>query len=247
MEVTSYEFKQGKDDFWLKDLFDSYAQAPYRQIGSRLRDGVDFWHRQRDPAVEWRQIMDRQSGSGKAVSRWLTGEEKKRDPSLVTQLMASDKGDVFEGEERKTELPRGYEERIEGKGMVVRDWAPQLEILGHPSTGGFMSHCGWNSCMESITLGVPIAAWPMHSDQPRNAVLITRALKIGIAVKDWALRDDLVTSSTVKKAVRRLMASQEGTDIRKSAREMCGAVRTTVDEGGVTRMELESFIAHITR
>ncbi|KAK2985813.1 hypothetical protein RJ640_019309 [Escallonia rubra] len=166
---------------------------------------------------------------------------------FIWVLRDADKGDVFEGEERKTELPRGYEERIEGKGMVVRDWAPQLEILGHPSTGGFMSHCGWNSCMESITLGVPIAAWPMHSDQPRNAVLITRVLKIGIAVKDWTLRDDLVTSSTVEKAVRRLMASQEGADIRKSAQKMCGAARTAVDEGGVTRMELETFIAHITR
>ncbi|RVX09693.1 Zeatin O-xylosyltransferase [Vitis vinifera] len=45
-----------------------------------------------------------------------------------------------------------------GLGMVVRDWAPPLEILGHVSTGGFMSHCGWNSCMESITMGVPIGS-----------------------------------------------------------------------------------------
>ncbi|KAK3009709.1 hypothetical protein RJ639_013758, partial [Escallonia herrerae] len=101
---------------------------------------------------------------------------------------------------------RAYEQRIEGKGIVVRDWAPQIEILGHPSTGGFMSHCGWNSCMESMSMGVPIAAWPMHSDQPRNTMLVTKVLRTGIAVKEWADRDELVTSSTINTAVRRLMA-----------------------------------------
>lgn len=51
---------------------------------------------------------------------------------------------------------------MEGAGIVIRDCVPQLEILGHQSTGGFMNHSGWNSCMESISMGVPIAAWPMH-------------------------------------------------------------------------------------
>ncbi|KAK2968585.1 hypothetical protein RJ640_009413 [Escallonia rubra] len=52
---------------------------------------VDFRHRQRDSAVEWRQIMDRRSGSGKAVSRWLTGEEKKRDPALAYIVYMGDR------------------------------------------------------------------------------------------------------------------------------------------------------------
>ena len=86
----------------------------------------------------------------------------------------ADKGDIFAGNvERAEALPEGYEERVKEVGLVVRDWAPQLEILAHQSTGWFMSPCGWNSCLESITVGVPIAAWPMHSDQPKNAVLVT--------------------------------------------------------------------------
>ncbi|KAK2984683.1 hypothetical protein RJ640_001115 [Escallonia rubra] len=163
-------------------------------------------------------------------------------------LREADKGDVFESKDaRKIELPKGYEEEIGGKGMVVRDWAPQLEILGHPSTGGFMSHCGWNSCMESISMGVPMAAWPIHSDQPRNALLVTSVLKIGIVVKDWARRDELVTSFAVEKAVKRLMASKDGDEIRKRAEELGGSVRQTVTDGGAARLDLESFIAHISR
>nr|CAD1819016.1 unnamed protein product [Ananas comosus var. bracteatus] len=42
-----------------------------------------------------------------------------------------------------------------------------------------MSHCGWNSCMESMGAGVPMLTWPMHSDQPRNAQLVARVLGAG--------------------------------------------------------------------
>ncbi|KAL8041409.1 hypothetical protein ABFX02_10G163900 [Erythranthe guttata] len=140
-----------------------------------------------------------------------------------------------------------FEERVRERGIVVREWAPQLEILGHSSTGGFMSHCGWNSCMESISMGVPIAAWPMHSDQPRNTVLITKVLKIGVVVKDWGRRDEIVTADAVERAVGRLMGSEEGEEMRRRAAEMGGAVRKAAGEGGLSRVELDSFISHITR
>lgn len=168
---------------------------------------------------------------------------------FIWVLRDADKGDVFSGEVRRAELPEGYEERVGGRGMglVVRDWAPQLEILGHSSTGGFMSHCGWNSCLESISMGVPIAAWPMHSDQPRNTVLVAQVLKVGLVVRDWAQREQLVAASTVEKKVRSLMASKEGDDMRKRAAELGATIQRSMDEGGVSRKELDSFVAHITR
>ncbi|KAF8043933.1 hypothetical protein BT93_A2037 [Corymbia citriodora subsp. variegata] len=170
---------------------------------------------------------------------------------FIWVLREADKADIFGGggEARKIELPHGFEETVAARdlGMVVRDWAPQLEILGNPATGGFLSHCGWNSCMESISMGVPILAWPMHSDQPRNAVLITRVLKIGLIVKDWMSQDDIVKSSTIEGAVKALMASEEGGAMRKRAAELGAAVRGSMDEGGVSRAELDSFISHISR
>ncbi|KAA8518130.1 hypothetical protein F0562_015604 [Nyssa sinensis] len=180
------------------------------------------------------------------IKELAVGLEQSRQ-KFIWVLRDADKGDVFAGEERRIELPKGYEERVKGKGIVVRDWAPQLEILGHPSTGGFMSHCGWNSCVESLSMGVPIAAWPMHSDQPNNTVLITKLLKVGLVVKDWARRNELVTSLMVEKDVKKLMASKEGDEIRRRAAELGGAIRRSVAEGGQSRMELDSFITHITR
>ncbi|KAL7138446.1 hypothetical protein ABFS83_10G164800 [Erythranthe nasuta] len=164
---------------------------------------------------------------------------------FIWVLRDADKGDLNEnGGIRKAELPVGFEDRVRERGIVVREWVPQLAILRHSSTGGFMSHCGWNSCMESISMGVPIAAWPMHSDQPRNAVLITEVLKIGVVVMDWGRRDEVVTAEAVAVAVKRLMGSEE---MRRRAEELGGDVRSAVAEGGVTWSEMDSFVAHISR
>lgn len=171
---------------------------------------------------------------------------------FIWVLRDADRGDFFnnngDNNTRIEALPKGYEERIEGMGLIVRDWAPQLEILNHPSTGGFMSHCGWNSCMESITMGVPIAAWPMHSDQPRNMVLVSEVLKIGLVVKEWEQRNEIVADTAVENAVRRLMATEEGGEMRQRAVNLKHAIRKSKVEGeGVSRVEFESFIAHVTR
>ncbi|CAI9301376.1 unnamed protein product [Lactuca saligna] len=160
---------------------------------------------------------------------------------------ASDKGDVFGDEAKVVDLPEGFEERVEGRGMVLRGWAPQTEILGHVATGGFMTHCGWNSCTESISRGIPMATWPMHSDQPRNALLITDVLRIGLVVNDWEHRDELVKSVVVEDVVRRLMDSKEGEEVRKRAVELADTVKKSVAEGGETSKETDSFISYISR
>lgn len=162
-------------------------------------------------------------------------------------LREADKSNIFDGEDRKAELPEGFEESVKGVGLVVRDWAPQPEVLAHPSTGGFMSHCGWNSCIESITMGVPVATWPMHSDQPVNAALIVDILKTGLPVRQLSSDKEVVRASTIGTTVKRLMASEEGDGIRKRAEELAATLQKATQPGGASRLELDSFIAHITR
>ncbi|XP_055811188.1 zeatin O-xylosyltransferase-like [Solanum dulcamara] len=169
---------------------------------------------------------------------------------FIWLLNEPDNGDIYMKEDpyRKFEFHAGFEERLNGIGLLLRDWAPQTEILAHSSIGGFLSACDWTACVETITLGVPIIAWPTHSDHPKNGFLLTEILKTGLIIKEWdQKRDEVVTASTVDNVVRKLMASEEGDEIRKRAKELGETVRQSTEKGGVSRMELDSFIEHITR
>ncbi|XP_047311931.1 zeatin O-xylosyltransferase-like [Impatiens glandulifera] len=168
-------------------------------------------------------------------------ESKQR---FLWVLRDADRVDIFNAETKILQLPEGFEERVKGVGKVTRDWAPQLGILRHPSVGGFMSHCGWNSCLESLTMGVPLATWPMHSDQPHNALLMTHILKVGVQVMGWGERDELVTSSAIKKSIENLMASNEGHAVRTRAEELSKVIKQSVDDDN---WELNSFLTYATR
>ncbi|KAK9069237.1 hypothetical protein SSX86_013353 [Deinandra increscens subsp. villosa] len=237
-----------------------WALGPFNPVN--IRSESNFSRKDDGGAVEIRCLnwLDKQSSksvifvsfgtttsfSEQQIIEIAIGLEKS-DHKFVWVVRDADRGDFARDDTNHVELPKGYEDRVKDRGLVVREWAPQLHILAHPSVGGFMSHCGWNSCIESISMGVPIAAWPMHSDQPNNALLVTKILKVGFLVKDWFLGEKMVAATTVEKSVRRLMGSKEGEEMRNRAVVLGRGVRKSVRDNGVSQIELESFIAHISR
>nr|DAD29897.1 TPA_asm: hypothetical protein HUJ06_031365 [Nelumbo nucifera] len=81
-------------------------------------------------------------------------------------------------------LPDGFEERMResNQGLLIRRWAPQLEILSHNSTCAFLSHCGWNSVLESLSQGVPIIGWPLAAEQFFNSKLLEEEMEVCVEV-----------------------------------------------------------------
>ena len=122
---------------------------------------------------------------------------------FIWVLRDADRGDIFAeaGESRHEKLLSEFTKDTEGTGLVITGWAPQLEILAHGATAAFMSHCGWNSTMESLSHGKPIIAWPMHCDQPWDAELVCNYLKAGILVRPWEKHSEVVAADAIQKVI----------------------------------------------
>eukprot|EP01018_Ginkgo_biloba_P011666 Gb_10873 [translate_table: standard] len=139
-------------------------------------------------------------------------------------------------------LPAGFEHRLEGRGLIIRGWAPQLLILSHPSTGGFLSHCGWNSTVESIGHGVPLLAWPIRGDQHYNAKLLVAELKVA-AMIHMPKDDGMVRREEIAKGVDVLLGSEHGEKLRERAVSL--KLRLASCSGSSQKM-LDAFVVHLS-
>ena len=80
-------------------------------------------------------------------------------------------------------LPCGYRESVKDKGLIVT-WCNQLELLAHQATGCFVTHCGWNSTLESLSLGVPVVCLPQWADQLPDAKFLDEIWDVGVWPKE---------------------------------------------------------------
>ncbi|GER25899.1 UDP-glycosyltransferase 1 [Striga asiatica] len=136
-------------------------------------------------------------------------------------------------------LPEGFLERARrsGRGRVVEGWAPQAKILCHENIGGFVSHCGWNSVMESVTFGVPVVALPMHLDQPVNARLVENA---GVGVEVLREADGRLRGEVLAEAVRLVVVEEGGEGVRWAAAAMLAGLAAKKDE------EIDDVVRELT-
>ncbi|OIV89604.1 hypothetical protein TanjilG_15877 [Lupinus angustifolius] len=127
-------------------------------------------------------------------------------------------------------LPNGFLERTKDKGLVVPSWAPQIQVLGHNSVGGFLSHCGWNSILESMQEGVPLITWPLFAEQRMNAVMLTNGLKVALRPK--VNEDGIVEKEEIAKVIKCLIEGVEGKEIRKRMNGLKDAAANAIKEDG---------------
>ncbi|XP_063936788.1 7-deoxyloganetic acid glucosyltransferase [Daucus carota subsp. sativus] len=135
------------------------------------------------------------------------------------------------------EFPAELEEGMKARGYTV-NWAPQEEVLAHPAVGGFLTHSGWNSTLESIYEGVPMICWPYATDQQINSRFVGEVWKLGLDIKDTC------DKFTIEKAVRNLMGARKE-EFAKSAKEMATLARKAVNEGGDCHHNLNKLIKDI--
>ncbi|KAH6794014.1 hypothetical protein C2S52_004491 [Perilla frutescens var. hirtella] len=153
-------------------------------------------------------------------------------------------------EESIDHLPEGFEERTKGRGLIIRGWAPQVQILDHEAVGGFVTHCGWNSLLEGVAAGVPMVTWPLSAEQFFNEKLLAEILRTGIPVgaEEWAKRTDervAIGCERIEKAVVELMVGEEGERIRNRARNLGDVAKRAVQEGGSSYTDFNCLMEEI--
>ncbi|CAN1815653.1 UDP-glycosyltransferase 76C2 [Linum perenne] len=123
---------------------------------------------------------------------------------------------------------------VRPKSVENSKWAPQEEVLAHPSTGGFWTHCGWNSTLESICQGVPMICAPRTGDQLVNARYVSDVWRVGIHLEGKMDREE------IEKGIK-------GEGIRARAGDLKEKMEASVKEGGSSYEAVENLVDHILR
>ncbi|KAF9587586.1 hypothetical protein IFM89_004044 [Coptis chinensis] len=138
-------------------------------------------------------------------------------------------------------VPSGFEDRVAGRGFVIKGWAPQVVILNHRAVGSFLTHCGWNSLLEAIIAGVPMLTWPMGADQYINSELLVE--RIGVAVK--VCQGGLTVPNADELALKFSESVGENQLLSERAKELSQAALNAVKDGGSSSRDLDGLVREL--
>uniref|UniRef100_A0A0E0E8W0 Glycosyltransferase n=1 Tax=Oryza meridionalis TaxID=40149 RepID=A0A0E0E8W0_9ORYZ len=138
-------------------------------------------------------------------------------------------------------LPDGFRSRVAAArgGLVCARWVPQLRILAHRATGGFLTHCGWSSIFESLRFALPLVMLPLFADQGLGVQALP-AREIGVEVAfdddDGSFRRDAIAA-----AVRQVMMEEKGKALSRKAEEL----RDVLGDEGRQEMYLDELVGYL--
>ncbi|XP_051120218.1 7-deoxyloganetic acid glucosyl transferase-like [Andrographis paniculata] len=131
---------------------------------------------------------------------------------------------IVEGDGESFVVPAELEEGTKARGHMA-GWVPQNKVLMHSSLAAFFTHSGWNSTLESITVGIPMICWPYFADQTINSRFVSEIWKIGLDMKDTCDR------AIVERMVRDVMEVRKD-EFFERARRTAELVKKAINEGG---------------
>jgi len=145
-------------------------------------------------------------------------------------------------------LPKGFLDRTVEIGKII-SWAPQVDVLNSPAIGAFVTHCGWNSILESLWFGVPMAAWPIYAEQQFNAFHMVDEIGLAAEVRKEYRRDflveepEIVTADEIERGIK--CAMEQDSKMRKRVMEMKDKLHVALVDGGSSNCALKKFVQDV--
>ncbi|XP_073312092.1 UDP-glycosyltransferase 82A1 [Primulina huaijiensis] len=167
--------------------FDNFNTSQVLEIGSLIMQSsamASFWEEDMS-CLRWLNEQDKGSVVYVSFGSWVTpiGEAKIRRLALALESCGRPFLWVL-GSEWREGLSEGYVERIHMRGRIM-SWAPQVEVLRHNAVGCYVTHCGWNSTMESVQCMKPLLCYPIAGDQFLNCAYIVNVWRIGVKLEGF--------------------------------------------------------------
>ncbi|KAK2643237.1 hypothetical protein Ddye_025000 [Dipteronia dyeriana] len=228
------------------------------QVTNTLRETLPFPVYTVGPSIPYLDLKSRSSGSNNTSDnpdyiQWLDLQPENSVLSVSSTQMDEIAAGLSSSGVRFMWVARGEASRLQeicgGEMGLVLPWCDQLRVLCHPSAGGFWTHCGWNSTLESAFAGVPMLTFPLFLDQDPNSNQIVEDWKIGRRVKREPLTENFVTKQEIAQLVRSFMDldSIEGKQMRNKTRQVRDMSRkATEEEDGSSVINLDAFFSDIS-
>ncbi|CAN1352604.1 UDP-glycosyltransferase 73B3 [Linum perenne] len=212
----------------LIDCFKRYE--PCRGIESDSEPFGPLSLSNKDNTLEKAERGDVASIDGHECLRWLDSKEPNSVLYIcfgsVSALEASGQSFIWvvkkgasSHEEKEEWLPQGFEKRMEGKGLIIRGWAPQVLILDHKA---------------SVAAGVPMVTWPLMAEQFLNEKLWSMG--------EWKI---IVGREDIERAVKEVTIGEEAEEMRERAMELKEKAVKANEEGGSSYSDLKSLLQEL--
>ncbi|KAL6192933.1 hypothetical protein ACLB2K_034019 [Fragaria x ananassa] len=206
---------------------------------AKLHDPIIQWFKCPDGSVLYVGFGSQKLLNSKQMEALASGLEL----SGVRFVWAVKTGSAQEAKDGYGVMPEGFEERVVGRGWVVKGWSPQVLILGHRAVGGFVSHCGWNSVLEAIAGGVFILCWPMEADQYVNAKLLVEDMGVAIQVCEGA--SGVPDPAQLGKVIAASLSGDSAQKVR--AKDLKDKAYAAVSDGGSSLQDLDELVKELSR
>ncbi|XP_012080127.2 UDP-glycosyltransferase 74B1 [Jatropha curcas] len=242
-EDLEIELVKAMNGLWPVVMVGPMVPSAYldQQIDGDTAYGASLWETETDQCLKWLDTKPSQSVIYVSFGS-MANISAKQVEEMAWGLKASNRPFLWVIKESENKLPVDFLDSVGEIGLVV-SWCNQLEVLTHQAIRCFVSHCGWNSTLEALSVGVPMVCVTQWSDQPTNAKFVEDVWKVGVRGKKD--EEGIITREELEKCLKEVMGGERNREIKTNAYKWRDAAKKAVSMGGSSDTNINQFVSKL--